>query len=124
MTKVEQHAGGRCLAHFRSAYGDAVGTWSGTPPVAGGGYCVEVDIGECLVFGRTLLTLPAGRAELTATTARTVLIQGLVERAWPEGVLSIRVGEGCIDVEADRMIPPGSWVLAECRQIMLYDTQL
>jgi hypothetical protein len=117
-----EHRHGGCLAHFRSDHGDAVGRWSSpTPPVTGSPYRVDVEVAEFLTVGQSLLTLPTGPARVTTTSSNTILIQGVVERAWPEGVLSIRVGDALIDVETDRLVAPGKWVLAECREIRLYN---
>ena len=122
VTRVEQRHGGDCFVHFETPHGQAVGRWAGQRPVEGARYVVDVEVAECLSVGRTLLTIPPnGSAKVTSSNANTILIQGIVERAWPEGVLSLRVGRTLIDVEADQLIDEGKWVLAECREIRLHD---
>lgn len=112
------------MVRFDTLYGGSHGRWVGPLPSVGERYDVELTIDETLVWGET--------AELVDETVpridregECVLLQGVLDAVYSNGVAVLRLGSSIISFLASGTAPhPGSPIRLQAQRLSLYDTNM
>ncbi len=98
---------------FNSEFGQARGRWSGTLPVPGQTYYVELDVDKVLTCGSDLVAVGDGHQTSIHCEGDSAILVGLLERVEDDGVAILRLGQSVImlEIEGDGLPTPG-WVRA------------
>jgi hypothetical protein len=85
-------------------------------------YDIELDVTEVLICGKTLNQIKA-RDFYTGMRGPFVVFHGRLEMVEERNVITVRIGDALLLLEADGILPPlGSWVELLTSRPGVYDT--
>lgn len=115
---VKKGTNGVCYVSLKTPHGTMVGAWDGSPPAPASSAHVELDF-DVESVGKS----DQASYSVSSPVPGKLTMRGVSE-LWMDGVLDMRVGTSLVQVELERPVEPGNWLVVQGRGLKLYDANL